>query len=103
MEIYKFIKWMWSRVHRHDKQGVIVILFTIVTGILLQIYGVSVAATIALSVLALIGSVIAVVLYNHILNLWDRYQSIKEKEANSIINKLRGNDGSVTMAGHTMR
>ena len=99
MEILRFIKWQWGQIHRNTKQITAVVLFIILCTCYSWYIGLSfifVALTIGGS--AILGTLF-VGLYEETRNAWRKYKRIKAEEAEKIMTKLRGHDGSVTTPG----
>jgi hypothetical protein len=99
MEILRFIKWQWGQIHRNTKQVTAIVLFVL----LCSWYSWYIGLSFIFVVLTIGGSAILGMLflglYEETSNAWRKYKRIKAEEAEKIMRKLRGNDGSVTTPG----
>lgn len=99
MEFLRFIKWQWGQIGRDTKQIGLVVM----AGIMSSVYCWFASAGFIGSIVIVIGSIMImiaiVVAFDETVRAWDKYKRIKEKEAEEIMRKLRGNDGSVTTPG----
>ena len=99
MEVLRFIKWQWNRTDRDERfMGAIILAATIVSA-----YG----AYAGYSFLIIFVTIISTLAFGLVIwgccdwtrIRWNMYKKIKEREAEDIMRKLRGNDGSVTTPG----
>ena len=99
MEILRFIKWQWGQIHRNTKQITALVLFVLLCTCYSWYIGLSFLFIVIICGLSTITSLLLLGLYEETSNAWHKYKRIKEKEAEDIMRKLRGNDGSVTTPG----
>lgn len=91
MEILKFVSWVWLKsMSQSDRQLTVLIVWSIsATSVCLYVTG-----SILWSITALICSfflgVIALMLIELVRSKWQQYKRFKDREAQAIINALRG-------------
>ena len=104
MEFLRFIKWQWNRVHRDDKIGTFIILSTIICMASLWFTGSTIIVILGLGGLVTFsGGVILWIIHDQIKSRWNLYKSIKEREAEEILRKLRGNNNPFPNTDPTRR
>jgi len=99
MEVLRFIKWQWGQIHRNTKQITAMVLFVILCTCLSWYIGLSFIFIVLTCCGSAILSMVLLGLYEETIQAWSKYKRIKAAEAEKIMTKLRGHDGSVTTPG----
>lgn len=99
MEILRFIKWQWGEIGTETKQIGLIVISVIMSLIYCWYIGTGILGFVATGIGTLMLMVTFIVFYDETKRAWRKYKKIKEAEAEEIMRKLRGNDGSVTTPG----
>ena len=95
MEIFRFIAWQWKRSRNDDRT---LFLLAIILGMFVPTafyMGMAFGLVIALSIAIALVTAFLYVLCEAVAHRWNLYKKAKEREAEEIVNRLRGSRNGV--------
>jgi len=89
MELFRFLAWQWKRLDAEDITIALIILVTIV-GFVVTFFAVGLLAALGVGAAAFITSLCFAAIFDSVLTQWNKYKQEKDREAQQIVDKLRG-------------
>lgn len=91
MEIFKFVAWVWLKnMNKYDRQLAYLIVWTLTSPVVCWFITHSIIASGAALVLSFLCGFLLLVLAEKVSEKWHQYKRVKAREAQSIIDALRG-------------